>query len=258
MEELDNIFKFKFYNNGVTPESFSLKELGNLLINIEDSLKSVIDSNYPEINTDDVNLSLVNIKDESDDLFISTLDSPKETINALKYFSESIQNNSYVNLPFKAYNGVKHITQLVKEKECNAEISYKNESLCTITYNYQLIKPESVILKTDTVLYGELIKIGGDEAKAWIELTNGNKINFKISKDQAIQLCPYLYNSISIKGRASWNPQSDFFTDFKLYDILDYKPGNISNAFKELREATSGVWNNIENNEDINKFLNRE
>lgn len=259
MKEADNIFKLRFYDNNISPESFSLKELGTLLINIEDSLKAIIDINYPEINSDDVNLSLISIENSSDDLSISTLDSPPiETIGALKYFTENIQNNSYINMPGKAYSGFKYISQLVKEKQCNADISYKEDKLCTIPFSIDIIKPESIIIKTDTIIYGELKKVGGDDARAWIELTNGNKLSFKITKEQALELCPSLYSIISLKVRADWNPQSDTFTNFKLYDILEYKSGNISNAFKELREATSGVWNKFETNEDINKFIGRE
>jgi len=33
---------------------------------------------------------------------------------------------------------------------------------------------------------------------------------------------------------------------------------NISNAFKELREATSGAWDKCETNEDINKIIGRD
>jgi single-strand DNA-binding protein len=41
-------------------------------------------------------------------------------------------------------------------------------------------------------------------------------------------------------------------------DDLPYKSGNISNAFKELRDATSGAWNKFENNEDIDQFIDRD
>lgn len=49
MKDNDHIFILRFYGNEVTPKSFSAKELGQLLINIEEGIKSVVENKFPEL-----------------------------------------------------------------------------------------------------------------------------------------------------------------------------------------------------------------
>ena len=64
MPQDDNIFVLRFYDNEVTPESFSMKELGQLLISLEEGIKSIIESKYPEVEESDVCLSLVDVENK--------------------------------------------------------------------------------------------------------------------------------------------------------------------------------------------------
>ena len=254
----DNIFKLRFFDNNITPESFTLKEIGELFSKLEDSIISILENEYPNTDLEEVRLSPIGIENKSESLFVSINDSPKETLDALYFFGNKIQKQSYVNLPDKAYAGYRYIYKLAEKKQCKAEIIHKEKEVCTISYNTPLIKPENVFLPIETTLYGELIKIGGDNAKAWLELTNGNKLSFEISKDNAEKLALSLYKLVALRGKTRWNPQSNFFKSFTLYEILSYKSGNIANAFAELRKISSGVWDELKNNEEINQFLGRD
>jgi hypothetical protein len=258
MSSTNNIFKFRFYDNNITPESFSLKELGKLLINVEDSVKSIVDLQYPNINVENVKLSLINIENKSESLNISTLDSPKEAIDSFLYWGESIQKESYVNLPDKAYEGYKFVHNIIEKKQCKAEITYIDKQLFDISYSTPFVKQEEALINIDTMIYGELIKIGGDHAKAWIQLTNGSNLNFQTSKEDAMKLSPNLYKMIGLKGQAKWNPKSNYISAFKLFDILEYKQGNVANAFKKLREITSGEWDKYNTSQAIKNALEGE
>jgi hypothetical protein len=252
-----NIFKLRFFENDVTPESFTLREIGELFIHLEDAIKAIIDNDYPDVNIEDIKLSPVGIENKSESLFVSTNDSPPETFNALESFGDKVKNNTYINLPEKAYKGFKYIYTLTEKKQCKAEVSHKEKEVFTISYSLPIIKPESVIIPVETVLYGEIIKLGGDKDRTWVELTNGNRISFNITREQVIELGHRMHQTVAFRGKAKWNPESNYVTAFTLYEILSYKSGNISKAFEELRKLSGETWNDLKTNEDINKFLGR-
>ncbi len=253
----NNIFKLRFFDNNITPESFSLKEIGELFIHLEDAIKSIVDNDFPNVNIEDIHLSPVSIENKSESILISTNNSPSETFDAIESFGEKVRSNTYINLPDKAYRGFKYIYSLAEKKQCKAEVTHKEKEVFTINYTLPIIKPESVLINVETVIYGELIKLGGDNPRAWIQLTNGNRISFSITAEQVIELGHKMRQTIAFRGKAKFNPEANFITWFTLYDVLAYKSGNISNAFTELRKLSGGSWNDIKTNDDINNFLGR-
>lgn len=257
MLQEDNIFVLRFYDNEVTPESFSMKELGQLLISLEEGIKSIIESKYPEVEESDICLSLVDVENQSESLYIKSSKSPvgKE---AFLYWGHSIQEETYTNLPEKAYNAYKFVYSLTKKKNCKTEFLHENKQVYSISAETLIVKQETVFVKTDSTLYGTINKIGGDKSKAWLDLNDGNRIDFEITKEQAAQLRERLYEPVALKGSVKWNIRTKDVLGFKLYDIVDYQPNKVSEAFSKLRKLSSGFWDKFSNDEEINKHLLRD
>lgn len=256
MKNNNTIFILRFYDNEVSPESFSAKELGQLLINIEESIKSIVESKFPEGDPEEVKISLIDIENKSESLKFA-INGEKTTSDAFVYWGKSIKENTYTDLPDKAYCGFKYVYSLMEKKKCRSELIYKNEQIYDLSYDYKLVKQENVLVKSDLSIYGELIKIGGEHSKAWFELTDGQKIDFSITKEQAEELSPSIYKTIGLKGNAKWNVKTHHIVSFKLYDVLTYKPGNISKGLEKIRNISSGFWDNLNDNE-INNYLLRD
>lgn len=256
MDNGENIFTLRFWGdeNEINPKSFSAKELGQIIVAFEESIRAIIDNSFPSVNQDDVKVCLIKIEDKSESLGFYIDDIP-ETNLALRVFSNSIQNNTYTSLPDKAYHGLKVIYSSVNNKNCNAELRHKSENLFTIYPNTELVKPELVNIESDGLIYGELLKIGGEKPRAWLRLDDGITFSFRLSREQVATLSPNMYKSIALKGRRKINTITDNIVGFKLYDIVEYKPYNTYNAIKELRGITNGFWDTLGDNGQINKYL---
>src|SRR5438093_8455474 len=111
MPENKDIFVLRFYENGITPESFTMKELGQLLISLEDGIKSIIESKYPEAEAEEISLSLVGIENNSESLFIKT-SKPEISNEAFLYWGHSIKEGTYINLPEKGFSAYRYILAL--------------------------------------------------------------------------------------------------------------------------------------------------
>ncbi len=247
-------FILRFYGEGISPNSFTFKELGNLLISIEDSVFAIVEEKYPDADLKEVKISLVDIGNKSEALSISTQDYPPTT-NAFKTFGHSIKDETYANLPKTAYSGARHILKIISDKKCSAELNYKEDNIFKIDADIRIIKQENVLAESEGQIYGELVKIGGDNARAWLRLINGNVFSFAITKEQATDLSPKLYNPIALYGKKKINSLSDYIVGFKLYDIVNYQPYNTSSAIKKLQSLTSGIWDEYNDNESITKYI---
>lgn len=260
-EQADKIFKLRFFDNGVTPNSFTVKELGSLLLHLDEGIKSIIENKYPEAEVDDVRISLIGVENQSESLIFG-VDS-NVTIDAVKDLALSIRESTYTSQPKKAYESFRYIRQLTDSKQCKAELVYKGEQLYVVVPDVEIIKQENVLIETDTVLYGELLKIGSNKSfkednnktRAWVELIDGQKFSFPILKEQALELSHSLSKTIALKGKIKWNVQTKTVQSFKLYDVIGYKQGNVSKGFEQIRNITGGFWDTLKSDDDINRHF---
>ena len=252
----NNIFSLRFFGDDITPESFSLKELANIISSFEDGINSIIDEKFPHIESEDINISLIEIENKSESLKFKMSNLP-EVSQAVYLYGNSVNDNSYINLPDKAYNSLKIIHSAINKKSCRVELKHNEAVIFQISFDKELIKPESALIKSDGIVYGELVKIGGDKAQAWIKTDNENTIKFSLTKEQAKQFQGNLYSPIAIKGEKVTNINTDILVKFKLYEILNYKPFTSFDAIKKLQSITSGFWDTLNSNEEINTFLSR-
>ena len=260
MNDNNNIFKLRFYENEVSPESFTIEELGALLISLGNGVRAIVEANYPEVEHDSARISLVSVKNESESLILAT--DSETTSKGFLDFARSIHDNTYTNLPKKAYDSYKSIHDIVQKKQCKAELVYKGETLYVVVPEDNVIKQENVLIDIDTVLYGILIKIGASSAetnkvKAWVELLEGKTIYFNISREDAYQFSDNkLFKTVALKGKVKWNVLTKSTVGFKFYELLNYKPGNVSNGFQRLRDITSGFWDTLGTDDDITNHFN--
>ena len=92
MNDNNNIFKLRFYENEVSPESFTIEELGALLISLGNGVRAIVEANYPEVEHDSARISLVSVKNESESLILAT---DSETTSKVFFdFARSIHDNT--------------------------------------------------------------------------------------------------------------------------------------------------------------------
>lgn len=255
MAENNQTFNLRFFNeeSTINPNSFNAKELGQLIISFYEGLKELLDVRYPEYNTEEFNLSLIQIENKSESLTWAYTSS-KEVEDALLEYSNNITKKTYTDLPTPTYKSVRDIHNITKLKRCNAELVQKGNRLFIVTNEDSLIKQENTLIKSDLLIYGILNKIGGDINKAWVECYDGSRISFKITDEQLVKLRTKVKEPIALKGEAKWSAYSQKIVSFKLKEVIDYIPNTIQDGFDNLKKISTG-WNDL-SNDNIIKFLN--
>ena len=147
---------------------------------------------------------------------------------------------------------------LLNLKNCKAEFRVNRTVICDLSPDIQFQQKERSIIKTDVLVYGVLNSIGGDTPHLKL-VTENQDIFFQVPKETAKELRGFLYETVGIKGEATYDLKTKSILKFKYYNITDYRSGKISEGFSKLREASSGVWDDlVKSNNDINKYLRKD
>lgn len=249
--EKKDILEFRLYGDGISPKVFKAKEVGEILINFEDALKGYIFENNPTLDTKDLFVSPVAINDQSLGL--------KFTPNVAKYFvpafisiTTAIKANNVSTLPATTRHALTEVQKIIRIKNCNAEFKIDGEVLANIDANTELSVIEDII-KGDSIIYGVVQRVGGNEPTVWVILNNGKRVVLHVDVPQAKKLSHRLYEEVGFKGNAKWAKQSLTLLEFKVYDILDqYQPRSLKESFGEIKSIIGKYWDKID---DINNAL---
>ena len=102
-------------------------------------------------------------------------------------------------------------------------------------------------LTGETAVYGTLIRVGGKEPRARLELDNGQTISVDLSMEMARQLAPSLYRDVGLVGVAQWDVETGEIVAFSAETILDFRPQPIMDVFRRLAEvAGHDAWQGVD------------
>ena len=63
-----------------------------------------------------------------------------------------------------------------------------------------------------------------------------------------------MYQEAALRGQATWDAQDGSVVYFRVEEILHYQRQKVSASFEELRRATAGAYDEIE---DVERFASR-
>jgi hypothetical protein len=236
------ILQLRFIGEHISPESFSAKELGNLLIDIQKSVSAI--AGISEDADETGLISLREIKNESAGLHFY---SDRPSVNdACILLINAVDKKDFTGLPRRSFEGIKHISKLAKLKKCDAELKNRTtitSAKATLKESDNLIFPEDLLLRDTKDFYGEITRVGGVEPRVRFRTFSGKTYNAITSKDLAKRIANKLYQTVKIKADVRWVASADGYKEIKIVDVEEYKVQSNSGLFDELRE-TLGSYSN--------------
>jgi len=234
-----SILKIRFSGKGISPLSFTAKELGELLIDLQKGMSAFAEFFGDEDWKDsDQTLSLVSIENKSSSLsFASYYPSALEGYNLM---IKSAKNKNLYGLPRDAFDGLKTISKLAKKKNCNAELSSEQDSekkYAVITPEDTLIIPEEVYMRDTKDFYGEITRVGGVKPKVRFRTFGGSVLNGIATKKLAKEIAGMLYQTVKLKAEIKWLASSSEIEEIKILDVEEFEVQSNSDLFDDLRDS---------------------
>lgn len=252
MDNNKNIIEFTISGDNITPESISIRELTELLTNLENSITAISQIQSKNKLTD--TFTLISIKSGSASY---ELKYPEQYNDSTRIVLNAISNNKINELLPKCIEGIKKIYEFTKRKICKINIKIKDtEPLeATIDSSMEINEPSSYILQGDTTIYGIVERVGGATGpKVSIRLSNNKTITCSIDENIAKELGKRLYMWVGILGKATWNINDYTIESFDIKGITEYNGGSIIEGFKELSEIAGKYWDGVEAIQTVKKI----
>ena len=253
-----DILELKFEGNNVNPSTVKPSEIAHLIEDFEKALLSTIEQNHREINTEAVLFTFHEIKDESLGLRFMPKLITEIILSSYSIITTCINEGNFNQLNLNTIAALKSITKFSKRHNCIGYFKKNGITLSTFTATTEINFDKNHLVKGERTIYGKLIDVGGENPNIHLKVNDDYIIIITTDEKNAKYLATKLFEKVGLKGTAKWDAITSQIVDFKLHDIIDYIPGNVSNAFNEMKKLTSGFWDNFNNNDEINNHLFRD
>lgn len=218
-------------------DTLSLRELAELLEAFHSLLGQAAVTGDTGPDTEPLHFSLVGVK-ESGSISYLVLANQREKGRAIYRQATSLLNRRHTE---------RHAAKLARKLQ-DLAARWKTPVEC---YDVGATTPDVVIgvnelvdspkISSETVLYGELMRVGGREPKAVLRVGKHSLI-MEVNRKFARELAPKLYQPVGLKGVATWDMETWEIVHFEPKELLEYEPVPCSQAFEELAQASPRAW----------------
>lgn len=248
-DKIGNRFRLKIDGVDLEPHTIPLDELGRLLALYGRSVRV-----GSKASPDDVAVSLVGVTSGSG-LFSFAISEALTSV--VEEHAKAIAGSDFVRLSPQEHDLLAQVSDRIAKRGWT--LSWVEESGVQIpegaivSSERPVPKREQIAdLSGETVLYGQLRRIGGRQPRADLVLDDGTRVSCPIkmqSPQQVRELAARLYTEVGLRGEAQWDSGSSELIAFSITEMLQYRPGNVSAAFRSLA-GLSPLWGTI----DLDEF----
>lgn len=233
--------------NNYLPGDIRSKDIGDYITYVEEMIASYLANQYEFIKKDEVLVGLSEIKQGSIDLVFK----PKEELifDTFLKISDKLENHQFHTLPQATRKQLSNILKLSRKHNSNIEfrsLNGKSTLVYEITKDTEFIEPP--ILEGETILYGEVIRVGGKQgATVKLVLDTGEELTCRVSVELAKQLGRFLYKEVGVIGLARWHSDTLELESFQITGITKFQgDSSIKDGVLKLRKLIGDYYEDIE------------
>ncbi len=120
--------------------------------------------------------------------------------------------------------------------------------------DHPVLEPDTPVVRGNTAVWGRLIRVGGAEPRAVLQLADNSYLHFSVTDEALVKtMAGFIYEDVGIEGEATWDLAGIEMIEFKATRLTAYRPGNndVVEAFAELARICDGAWDEIDPDEFV-------
>lgn len=246
----------KLSGASVSLDSLNASELAELITAHEKALLAEMrkDSEI-HISDEDATLSLVGIQEGSIQLIFNSHHADLQV--AFRNICHAIASRTIDKLSSPTQECLKTIKKIVKLHGMIAEFYDTQGITASLTSETPIPVKNMVYVTGETTLYGRVERVGGKTPKVWLMLGDNETIVCEISESLAIEVANYLYQWVSVFGKAKWNSSDYSIESFKILGInKEFQAIPLNEAFEYLSQEIGHYYNEIDPIEYVQAMRN--
>ena len=255
---LDTTIRITLHRDDLSPAQLSASDLADLIKKIEALIIAETEYQNPRlISEQDIFISLIAVKSGSIDLTFQP--NHNALISVVSEITRAIYNHKLDTLSPDGYNKLRDLRDHLKKPQLYLRIHDRNYT-AEITPDLSL--DDLPMIESPTVLYGELLQIGGKSPRAKMILGNGKGINCYFEKSQGRdlikQLASKIYTWVGLRGLAKLNPIDLSIRTFHVEGIADFEDYPADENMAVLKELLAPYYRDILNPDELVTDLRSE
>jgi hypothetical protein len=252
MKTNQDLLEIVLSGEGIRPDSLKAGEVAEIISAYEHSLLAIITRENPQIDIEEVFISLVDVQENS--AHFKFIPRAKEFILAAALtLNTAINTNQIDTLPYRSVESLNKIWVFSKRKNCVTEFTSTGQiPSAKVTPENEIKISESFFYQGETNIYGVVERVGGTTPKVRLKLDDGNIVYLVADLPTVKKLATNLYETIGLKGIAKWRKENLTIEDFVIEDVLFFKDTTNTENFSELKEDIGAYWDKVSN---IDEFI---
>jgi hypothetical protein len=241
------VLTIELKGDGVAPGLVRSHELAEILATIEEGLNDIARRAHPEVKTAVVGLA--GISESSLALHFSSPTYEAVGI-AVDLFVAALADDELVGLPRSALGSVSKLVAFSK-RHTRARVIVRSERTpgAFAIVHPETRVPDPRVISGSTTIHGRVVRVGGRDPKARLEIAATESVTCKVTKAIAKELGHQLYESVSLSGFATWDPDS--------LTLLTFSAETVSQSHSRppvdaLREISRLVGKHLKERDDEN------
>lgn len=251
--------ELRFAGNNVSPDVVKPSEVAELLVGFEKAILSEIKDRHPEFDTNQIFLVFSQIKNESLGLEFLPKTIQDVIVSTFTIISSSFQTGDFTQLNNDTISELRTLTKFSKRHNCAGYFKLNGQDISSFTPSTEIPLNKNPIIKGDIKIFGRVMDAGGKNPNVHLRISDSNQeFIFTTTESHAKELAHKLYEKVYLFGSAKWDAITLEVKEFRIKEILEYSSGKTLKAINQLRDITSGYWDNFNTNDDINNQLLRD
>ncbi len=252
----DNHILLEVSGTGASPERISARNLGRILTALEKVVIVLAQQIAPELPESDLFISLVDVKHGNSGDYTIALPLPSIQLAAFNQFTTLLEKNALDKLPPTAIEQADEIAKVSRKEGYVISFAARTNghiARTTINPDTKYVVPLQSHVEGETVIYGEIERVGGKTPQVVIRISENQTIAAKCSRKMAELLSPHLYKTRGLKGIAKWRLEDFEIVEFMVTDLEPYEAIPIERALSDLRDVAGPYYDAID---DVEGFIN--
>jgi hypothetical protein len=247
---MDEEIKIRLRGEGIKPGLVRSREIAEILESVEEiAVAEALQAN-PELTKEDIIVGVYAIEDESIGLKFKTTFASL-VVSAFISTASSIEKQEFEHLTPQTLNSLKVLSGFAKRHNCDAIIGSGSEQELAV------ISPDTVIpgptyIHGQSEILGRVIRVGGKNPKAMIELVDGSTLYCEVPEEIAKELGRQLYSLARFEGYAKWESKTLELEEFKIYSVKEFPNMGTSELFGKLSDIIGPQLASIN---DVEEFV---
>ncbi len=245
------IIEFRF-EGAISPKTVSLKELGDLLVNLENFFIPLMLKENPSLKRNEIKISLVEIREGSYNLGLDS-SQREELIKAYIFASVTIENQKWKNLPVPSLKAMKDIITFAQKYDCETKIVPQEKELSAVVLPKNLTFT-SFQIKEVRSLCCKIIRVGGKTPSAQVEVPGfQGLVPVELENENlAKQLAGRLYEFVRLEGELWWDFDEHKIVRFKAWNFEPFEPFKRAETLQKLSKEVASYLKHIK---DVVRYI---